>query len=146
MLTGAAGFSLPSPIIPSLLALCALSVIAARSGGQRFHLERPAVGSFEQEFLLQILRWSSCWRGTQEAYSQGVPVEADPRRAAVAHRIHTHGTMTHGRWCAHAVGLAALVSDDALGLVDDISTDCLDQLLHQVWCRLARASCSLSCA
>jgi len=36
------------------------------------------------------------------------------------------------RWCAHAVGIAAVVSDDALGLLEDVSSECLEDLLHKV--------------
>lgn len=35
------------------------------------------------------------------------------------------------RWCAHAVGIAAVVSDDALGLLEDVSSECLEDLLHK---------------
>ena len=34
------------------------------------------------------------------------------------------------RWCAHAVGLGALAADPALGLVDDLSSESLQELLH----------------
>eukprot|EP00802_Teleaulax_amphioxeia_P005670 Tamp_05674.p1 GENE.Tamp_05674~~Tamp_05674.p1 ORF type:complete len:861 (-),score=200.11 Tamp_05674:324-2735(-) len=34
------------------------------------------------------------------------------------------------RWCAHAVGLASLISHPSLGIMDDMSSECIEELLH----------------
>jgi hypothetical protein len=52
------------------------------------------------------------------------------RTVLLDHSVSPAACQWVNRWCAHAVGLASMLSHPSLGIMEDMSTECIEELLH----------------
>ena len=52
------------------------------------------------------------------------------RTVLLGHSVSPAACQWVNRWCAHAVGLASMISHPSLGIMEDMSTECIEELLH----------------